>query len=492
VPDRLGTAHADRNDENMTLWPAAAVIVLIALRIWAMPFLFAHAPGPYASITLRAINIAIVVGIAIVADRAIRHFYWHRYLRHRRNRETPELVQDIVTVVVVLFGLALGLWWQAGLSITGIAATSGAIAFVLGIALQPVIQDLFSGLSVNFDQSYTIGDWITVYSDQLKEPAAGRVAGISWRTTFLTLEDGRRMMFPNRVMTSNPIANHSRAPAAKQLSVEIEVDIRVPQHEVMHLLLGEAMKAVRRTALATTPVPEVLVDRLTSDAAVYKVRFHYYPDQITAGPAKSIVLQALHEVLQQRALPLPVTQVELTQPPELELDLSREKICDLLRRVRLFRNALDNRQLEALAKDSRPRIILAGESLMRQGESADSMFLILEGAARVSFATADGQSHEAAISAAGDMAGEMSLLTGAPRSATVTALTQLRVLEIGKDAIQRLLDSAPDLFERFSKILAQRQHELDQIAESHEDRGDVEAGILSRMRSFFSRSLRLT
>lgn len=472
----------------MSLWPILVILILVAARVWAAPLFFAHEHSDYALVTLHAINIAIIVMAAAIIDDAIRYFYWHRYLRRRRNRETPQLIQDIVTVAVILVGLAIGLWWQAGLSLTGIAAASGAIAFVLGIALQPVIQDLFSGLSINFDRSYALGDWVTVYSDQLKEPFSGRVSGISWRATFLTLEDGRRMMLPNRLMTSNPIANHSRAPAAKELSLEIETDIRVPQEEVMHLLHGETLKAVRGRGLARAPAPRVLINRLTSDAAVYEVRFHYHPDEITAGPAKSTVLQALHQVLQQRELPLPVSQVELTQPPSLEI-LGPQQIRKALGRVRLFSNVLDEKQLEAVAKECKVRTFAEGSVLMRQGETAPSMFIIVDGAANISFTTPDGQSHEAAVSATGDVAGEMSLLTGAPRNATVTALTRLRTLEIGKETIQRLLDDAPDLFEGFSRMLAQRQRELDEIAERHRDRNEIEASILSRMRDFFSRSL---
>lgn len=473
----------------MTLWPIVVVIALIAARLWGVPYISAHEPREFADVFIRAINIAIIVGFAAALDRAIRSFYWRGYLKRRRNRETPELIQDIVTVALILIGLALGFWWQAGLSFTGIAAASGAVAFVLGIALQPVIQDLFSGLSINFDGSFTLGDWITVYSDQMPEPAHGRVTGITWRTTFVTLEDGRRMMFPNRLITSNPIANHSRPPAAKRLSVDIEVEIRLPQDQIVHMLLGEAFKIVRRPGLSQNPAPTVLIARLTSDAAIYEVRFYYLPDQITQTLAKSLMLRGLHEILQQRDLPLPVTQVELTQPPVLEFPLAAPQIRQALNRVRLFRDVLNVQQLNILADQCRLQILPAGAVLMRQGEPAPSMFAIVEGAASVILQTADGASHEVAVSAAGDVAGEMSLMTGAPRSATVTAITRLRVLEISKVAIRQLLDSEPELYDRFAAILAHHQRELDVLAQGHADQETIEMDILSRMKAFFSRSL---
>jgi CRP-like cAMP-binding protein len=114
--------------------------------------------------------------------------------------------------------------------------------------------------------------------------------------------------------------------------------------------------------------------------------------------------------------------------------------------------------------------------------------VLIEGAASVTLLTPDGNSHEAAISSMGDVAGEMSLMTGAPRTATVAALTRLRALEITREAIQALLQETPALYERFSAILAKRQHELDVLAERHSDRREVEMNILSRMKAFFSRS----
>lgn len=476
----------------MTLWPIVAVIALIAARVWGLPTIGAHAPKEYFDILYRATNIALVVGVATVVDGAIRYFYWHGYLKRRRNLETPALIQDIVTVALLFSGVALGFWWQAGLSFTGIAAASGAVAFVLGIALQPVIQDLFSGLSINFDGSYSLGDWITVYSDQMPEPAHGRVTGINWRTTFITLEDGRRMMFPNRLITSNPIANHSRPSSAKQLSVDIEVDVRLPQDQIVHLILGEALKVVRDPALAQHPAPIVLIKQLTADAAVYEVRFHYHPDQITISRARSRMLRALHELLQQRELPLPVTQVELTQPPVLEPPFAVPQIRQALGRVRLFHNVLDDEQLNGLAAQSLPKTLMAGAVLMRQGEPATSMFVIVEGAASVTLEIAGGTSHEVAVSAAGDVAGEMSLMTGAPRSATVSAMTRLRVLEITKEAMQQLLDRRPELFERFTDVLVQKQRELDALAQRHSSQAASEVDILSRMKAFFSRSLGIT
>ena len=77
--------------------------------------------------------------------------------------------------------------------------------------------------------------------------------------------------------------------------------------------------------------------------------------------------------------------------------------------------------------------------------------------------------------------------TGAPRTATVTALTRLRALEITRDTIDDMLKKNPELFERFSRVLAQRQLEIDALANRRVDKRAVERDILTRMRAFFTR-----
>ncbi len=179
------------------------------------------------------------------------------------------------------------------MSFTGFITASGATAIVIGIALQTVIQDMFSGLSINFDGSYSLGegDWLTIYTDQMPEPLYGCVSGITWRSTFLRLDDGRRVMVPNHISTANPVMNHSRPADAKRLSVKVGIDARMPADRVTDMLLGEAFKAARRPGLARTPEPSVILTRLTSDAMFYEVRFYFHPDQIEPAAAKSIVLE---------------------------------------------------------------------------------------------------------------------------------------------------------------------------------------------------------
>jgi CRP/FNR family transcriptional regulator, cyclic AMP receptor protein len=151
--------------------------------------------------------------------------------------------------------------------------------------------------------------------------------------------------------------------------------------------------------------------------------------------------------------------------------------------IRLFADTLDEEQLGALAHRSAPVIFPAGSILMTEGDFATSMFAIVEGGVAVTIADQDGRERLVTHLKPGDIVGEMSLMTGARRSATVTAETEVVALEVTKFSLEAILARAPELIDRFGEVLARRQAELDQIAAAAAPpRKD---DIVSQIRRFF-------
>ncbi len=468
-----------------------AVLVLGVLRFWLPGSIEAVLPAPAGAIVVHTIGVIWILSVTLLVDRLIRFFFWNGYLRHRRGRDTPALVEDVVTVALLVFGLSLGLYLEEGLSVTGLVTASGATAIILGIALQAVIQDLFSGLSINMDGSYVLGDWLTVFTDQMPTPLYGRVTGITWRTTFLTLEDGRRLMVPNHMMTAQPVLNHSQPAGPKRYFVEISVDNRIPFKRIHDALLGEAFKVVTRKGFARHPSPSVMFDRLGEDGCYYHIRFYAYPGEISVARCRSIMLDAMLDVTLKNNFASPVQQLEMQPPPNLDFTVGEKETRAVLARAPLFASALDEEQIADLARHCTVHQFPIGAVLMKQGGEPGPMYVILEGAVSITIAGPDGTSHEVAVSATGDIVGEMSLMTGAPRTATVTVVASMRGLEITKSGIESLLQKTPGLAERFSAILAQRQRELDQTADHAARRANPETDILTRMKSFFANALGL-
>ncbi len=470
-------------------WPIAAIAVLLGAELWGAKSIRTHLPPPYGDAVVHLLAVTLIVVVFLLVDGLIRRFYWHGYVRQRTGRDAPALLRDMLTVALVLLGLSIGLSIFEGFSITGLVTASGATAVILGIALQAVIQDMFSGLAINLDGAYAIGDYLTIYTDQMPEPVYGCVVSISWRATFLALDDGRRLMIPNHLATTNPVMNHSRPREPKRLSVEIPIDNRVPADRVIDMLLGEAFKASRQPGLSRIPEPSIVLSRITGNDAIYEVRFFAHPDQIEPTSARAVMLRAMLDIAQLNNLPMPVTQIEMGEKPDLQVVLGEAEIAGAIARADLFSKVLNDEHVRTLMQHSIVHEWPSGTELMKQDDPPSSAFLILEGAASVTLrGPQGGVSQEAAILATGNIVGEMSLMTGASRSATVTALTRVRVLEIPKDAIEAILKKSPELAERFSRVLVERQRQNQDLVQRAQRRAAAETDLLARMKTFFSRA----
>ena len=153
----------------------------------------------------------------------------------------------------------------------------------------------------------------------------------------------------------------------------------------------------------------------------------------------------------------------------------------VLAAIPLFAETLDRRQLEHLAAQCEPAFFPAGSFLISEGDFGDAMFAIVEGEASVTLHDAGGGEHGVASLKPGDIVGEMSILTGMRRNATVVARTDLAAIEITKPALEEMFARAPDLIDRFGVVLAERQATRNRVAAdaaSHRD-------FASRIRRFF-------
>jgi len=137
---------------------------------------------------------------------------------------------------------------------------------------------------------------------------------------------------------------------------------------------------------------------------------------------------------------------------------SSDARIDHLRRVPLFSDCTDE-ELRRIADISRTVEAPTGTVVTQMGTPGDSFFFIIDG--RVSVQTPVGAGDPLQP---GDFFGEMSLLDGEPRSATVTAVTDLRLLVVDRLHFWRLLNETPDLVRRILMVLSRRVRRLEQAA----------------------------
>lgn len=156
----------------------------------------------------------------------------------------------------------------------------------------------------------------------------------------------------------------------------------------------------------------------------------------------------------------------------------------VLKATPFFAEVLDDRELTLLASHAHFISYAKGATPIEEDGPGHAMFVMVSGEATV---TVTGDDQPVARLRAGDIFGEMSLLTGARRSATVTAVTPLEVIEVSKQALAAVLDQSPDLVDRLAKMMDRRQAELDR-ATGGDPWGMMRLGrgeLASMIRSFF-------
>ena len=407
------------------------------------------------SMALAIINLIVVVAInPLRADHVPEHF--------------PIIVQD--TIIIGLFLVVATVAMQEKF-----LTTSAVGAVVIGFALQDTLGNMFAGLAIQVEKPFRVGHWITV------GPFEGLVTEVTWRATRIRTKAGNLVVLPNAFMAKEAITNYSEPTAPTRLEVEVGVSYGVPPNQVKAAIA----EALRNAPLAlTAPAPDILVRDFGASAVVYLVRF-WINDFEQDVAARDEVRSAIYYSLRRHGFEIPYPmQIEIPRPEEPERASERiDRVSGILAPVALFA-PLAPEQRDELAARAVERIYGQGEKIVCQGEPGGSMFVVHRGRVRV----VESSGRELAALEAGGYFGEMSMLTGQPRSATVEAVEECQVVELTAASLREVALANPEVVTRISAVVADRQADLDrQKAEAAAGRpavAEAQRSLLTRIQAF--------
>jgi CRP-like cAMP-binding protein len=169
----------------------------------------------------------------------------------------------------------------------------------------------------------------------------------------------------------------------------------------------------------------------------------------------------------------------------LELQDEMRHRTEALARVELFA-PLSEAERASLARHLVYAPFVAGDVMTRQGAVAHWLYLIVAGEAEVWLETPAGRERIATISSGG-VFGEMGMMTGAPRTATVIARSDVICYRLDKAGFAEIINARPDVADGISKVLARRHDELVGLMAAGKNAPPAvqHADILARIRSFF-------
>ncbi len=457
---------------------AFAVLGLLA----AVLLLESQARHPGREALSKAALAALVLVAVHVVLQIADHVVWERILKPR-HISVPRLLFDIFNALV-LAGVAVTLLKVLySFNLTGLLVTSTVLSAILGLSLQDVLSSLMAGIALQMEGPIAPKEWVRVGDKE------GEVVQMNWRTITLRSRDGHHVVLPNARVAREDIANYSRPGPAVMLHATIGVAYAHPPAEVK-TVLESALAAV--PGISANPPVEALVSRFADSAVEYDLRF-WTGDLASVAAVRDAALSRAWYALRRAGLeiPFPQREVALHQVSENRdderLEKGRAESYDVLRRVETFRPLTDE-QVAGLARHARLERYTAGEALVRQGDAGRSLFVVRTGDVRVEKADEGGSTRELARLGPGTFFGEMSLLTGEPRSASVVALGEVQVVVVEKDAFSTLLHDDGQLAQALSEALEERsrsQARAEAPAAGAVGPQAITDGLLDRIQRFF-------
>jgi branched-chain amino acid transport system substrate-binding protein len=371
-----------------------------------------------------------------------------------------------------------------------VLATSGLITAIIGLALQSNLSNIVSVMFLTLERPFNSGDWISVDGEDV-----GQVKTISWRTTRLVSLENTEISIPNDKLAHSSVINMSSNDKNFSKGGYIIYDkISVhPRHEPKYII-------------------ELLKDGLAGSHPADGRIFFGYTNAWLGGSSengldfwiaydctnrwyqysqRSVVMLAINHVFTKSGVTMTAGNLLQNMKPDANLkvieDFSQNEsnyrslytannniylesqVVELwFKRVPLF-EPLTERDFKALARSSIKRDFKSDEIIIEQGDDGQSMFVVMEGVVGVEVVIDKKKKTQVNTLSIGDVFGEMSLLTGAKRTASVRAIRPVVVYEITKSMFAKIFKTNKKAIDGLTKILVERQEELDKFTQETKD-----------------------
>ncbi|MGI8891033.1 MAG: cyclic nucleotide-binding domain-containing protein [Chthoniobacterales bacterium] len=476
----------------VTLWIGRLLKRRAGVRLGIFYQLFALALAFYAATWVYGLDLrwrnhfgaAVILLSTGLVIALVDRYVWDFYFEQRRQTVIPKFLREVVALVIFLVALllVLSVGYNAERELRGLLAGSGVAAIILAFATQNLLGGVIAGMSLQISRPYKVGDWLQV-NDRYAE-----VMEINWRSTRLRTNDAIYLDIPNNEIVRHTIVNLHYPQQLHAMRIVVGVDYHTPPNKVKDALMHATLHA---EWVEKDPAPKVFLKDFGDFAISYEIKFWMLNHQDYNNVCDAIRTNVWYEFKRQGiTIPFPIRTLEISRrrpkPPEEEQNRART----ILESEELF-DCLTPEQIDELIDNSRTLRFGRGEMIIAQGAEGSSMFVLLHGAANVSLSQ-NGTMVRVASLRMGDSFGEMSLLTGEKRMATVRAEDDCEVLEINQTAMAAVLREAPDCVSKLSDMLAERKMETEGLlhdlrkgeAESKKER-EYRATFLRRVRAVF-------
>jgi small-conductance mechanosensitive channel len=416
---------------------------------------------------LRVLLFLACVPLTLFAVRGIDLLAFDVVASRRRNVPAPLLLREIVSIVLYVLAYGAALSFLIGRSVTGFLATGTVLAAILGLALQETLGNLFAGIALHLEDSFSPGDVVRT-GDQF-----GIVEAVRWRGTWLRTFNNNLIIVPNSVLARERLEIYPRSNFNARV-LQLNVDYHAAPATVIDVLT----QAASHVDGVVQEMPcFARLSGFGDSSIAYEIKY-FTADYSMRDRIDADIRKAVWYALRRNGIPLgvPIRAMHQYEEPSQRLHPEPEEIRRRLAGIDIL-SPIGPEVQQKIADAARVHLYSKGETILRRHAEGDSMFIVHHGSVSVRVDDA-----EVARLEPGDFFGEMALLTGEQRTADVIARTDVVAVEIAKDALQPVLLDFPELAAAVSAKIMERRSHLDArqavVPEEHES-------MLSRIKAYF-------
>jgi small-conductance mechanosensitive channel len=396
---------------------------------------------------------------------------------HRSRAHFSTIFKDLLMILLFAVVAVTVLVKDFHVDPTPLLASSAVVAVVLGFALQETLGNVFSGLTLQFGKPFEPGDWVRSGN------FVGRVQGIGWRSTAVITRANERLEIPNTMLAKDVVVNYSNGVVADEISIGLSYS--APPNFAREVII-ETLRDV--SGVLQSPPPEIYAWEYGESSIRYRVKY-WLGDYADADRAREAVTTSLWYALRRKAIEIPYPIRTLRLQPEkaaAETEAFEREILGELRQVDFLRDLRDE-ELRLLLPDVTAQKFGSGEVIVREGDTGNSLYIIRSGTVEI-LAAKDGKQVHIRNLMRPAFFGEMALMTGEPRTATIRARTDAELLELSRDGFTELFKAHPETASQVGEVIALRETERRELLASAPHGDGVysrSTWLLAKMRSVF-------
>lgn len=395
-------------------------------------------------------DLIFITGLSVLVIKIASIVVFDFVFKEKRKVIVPHLLMSFINLIVYLTVLFIIFHYILGFELTPILATSAVVTLILGLALQETLGNFFSGLAMHFDPAFQIGDWVKI-GDTIC-----RIQEITWRSVKVVNRHLDTIIFPNSYIAKESVINFSKPTQSHGHSFTIGVSYwNSPDHVI------SVIKNVLRDVdgVDTSIEPLIRLVEYQDFAISYNVRFFYY-DYAKIERIAAEIQRRLWYVFKREGIiiPFPIRNIYI-QKEEKNIEQEQTERIETLKKIFLF-SEMNKEEISLISTKLKRMIFTADEIIVKQGDEGGSMYIIKRGSVSINLVTQAEQLIQLKILHQGDFFGEISLLTGDKRTATIKAITEVELYELERENLHSVIQINRDIAYKLEQVVMRRKKEI--------------------------------